>query len=265
METYRVVELSDDDLNEYLCCLKSWDQKFSSSRKDKWYQKKREKGLCVKLIKDCQNNVLAMIQYLPSYESFVIGDDTFLVLCLWVHGYDRGVGNVQARGLGTVLLSAAETEVMLKGARGLAAWGMTFEEWMPVSWYIGHGYQEVDRIGARVLVWKEFRENSSAPVFRRQLRYPKPVKDRVLVSLFNDGWCQDYNIACDLTASVVKDYGRELLFREYDTSDRAVMAFWGIDNAIFIDRELIIFGPDSIEKQLRGKIEERIKALKLGN
>lgn len=110
---------------------------------------------------------------------------------------------------------------------------MSFEEWMPASWYIKHGYTEVDRDGMKILVWKTF----------------------------NDGWCQDSNSESDLTRKIVKEYGDRVIYKEYDTSDRDILREWGIDNAILVDNEWLTFGPHSVEEKLRKLIQEKIKNL----
>jgi len=262
MNNYRVVDLSQNDMTAYLHCLKTWDNCFHSERKLKWYNKKAKRGLCVKVVKDDSDNVLGMIQYLPAEESFVEGKDIYLIQCIWIHGYEKGPGDVQGRGLGKLLLEAVEKDVKGKGAGGLAAWGMSFEGWMPVSWYIKQGYTEVDRDGMRVLVWKRFSCTVSKPKFIKPKKTPDVMKGKVLVSVFNDGWCQDPNIECDLTEKIVNEYGDEVVYKEYDTSDKEVLREWGIDNAILVDGEWLSFGPHSVDKQLRTLIKEKLKKIK---
>ncbi|MFW6281643.1 MAG: hypothetical protein ACOC1O_02460 [bacterium] len=261
MDKFRIKDLSDFEMDEYLCCLKTWDKSFYSDRKRKWYNKKVKRGLCVKVMKDDSNNVLGMVQYLPAEESFVEGEDIYLIQCIWVNGYEKGTGNVQGRGLGISLLSAVEKDVKSRGIGALAAWGMSFEEWMPVSWYIKQGYTEVDRDGMRVLVWKKFNTTVSAPQISKPKKLPETVKGKVLVLVFNDGWCQDSNIESDVTKKIVKDYGDKVVYKEYDTSDKEVLREWGIDNAILVDKEWLSFGPHSVEEQLRKLIEEKISDL----
>ncbi|MTI58576.1 MAG: GNAT family N-acetyltransferase [Firmicutes bacterium] len=263
MGKYKVVNLSENEMYEYLCCLKTWDEGFYSDRKRRWYNKKVRKGLCVKIIKDEKENVLGMVQYLPAEESFVEGEDVYLIQCIWIQGYDKGTGNVQKRGLGTLLLNAVEKDVKDKGANALIAWGMSFEEWMPASWYIKHGYTEIDRDGIRILVWKTFKDDVAKPKFIKRKKLPDTIKDKVLVNVFNDGWCQDLNIESDLTKKIVKEYGEKVVYKEYDTSDKKVLKEWGIDNAILVDKEWLTFGPYSVEEQLRELIEEKIKQLRL--
>ena len=261
LNKFNVVDLSDNEMNEYLCCLKTWDDSFYSERKRKWYNKKVKQGLCVKIIKDEKENVLGMAQYLPAKETFIEGENIFFIQCIWVHGYDKGFGNVQGRGLGTLLLKEVEKDVKRKGIGALAAWGMSFQEWMPVSWYIKHGYNEIDRDGMKILVWKKFNDTVVKPKFIKPKKLPDTIKGKVLVTVFNDGWCQDPNIEIDLTKKIVKEYGNKVIYKEYDTSDRDVLKEWGIDNAILVDNEWLTFGPYSVEDQLRELIEEKIKKL----
>lgn len=263
MDRYRVFDLSETDMNAYLCCLKTWDKCFYSDRKLNWYNKMKKRGLGVKIIKDKGNKVLGMVQYLPAEESFVEGKNIYLIQCIWVQGYERGPGNVQNKGLGKLLLEAVERDVKDKEVNGLAAWGMSFEEWMPVSWYVKQGFIEADRDEPRVLVWKEFKTDIPAPKFIRPKKLPERVEGKVLVSVFNDGWCQDLNIESDLTQRIVKEYAEKVVYKEYDTSDKDVIREWGIDNAIFVDDEWLFFGPDSVESKLRSLLEDKISRLQI--
>jgi GNAT superfamily N-acetyltransferase len=46
-----------------------------------------------------------------------------------VHGYKKGIGNYQKKGIGKALLQAAETDAKSLGLKGIAAWGITWPFW----------------------------------------------------------------------------------------------------------------------------------------
>ena len=57
--------------------------------------------------------------------SIIEGKDLYFIYCIWVHGYKKGVGNHQKKGIGKALLQAAEEDAESKGAKGIAAWGLS--------------------------------------------------------------------------------------------------------------------------------------------
>ena len=78
-----------------------------------------DKGLGVKLALNQEDKAIGMIQYLPVEHSYAEGKNLYAILCTWVHGYKKGVGNHQKKGIGTALLKAAEEDVRERGASGM--------------------------------------------------------------------------------------------------------------------------------------------------
>lgn len=264
MNPFEIVDLNENNFYHYLRCLKTWDKCFYSERKLNWYRVKKNKGLRVKLAVNRKNSIMGMIQYLPGEESFIRGDNIYLIQCIWVNGYDKGIGNVQNLGVGKNLVKEAEIDIFNKNSDDLAAWGMTFEEWMPVSWFKSLGYSEVERKGEKVLVWKKFNEKSAGPRFLTPLKKPKKTEGKVTATVFNDGWCQDLNIEADMVKTIVDDYGINVSYTEIDTSDKKVMHEWGIDNGIFIDDMRLLSGPSFTEKAVREHLEMLLVRLNNG-
>ena len=71
------------------------------------------------------------------------------------------MGKHQNKGIGKALLQAAEEDVVLKNADGLAAWGLSMPFWMKASWFKKQGYKKVDKNGMAVLVFKPFKEHQT--------------------------------------------------------------------------------------------------------
>ena len=57
------------------------------------------RGLGVKLAVDSDDRAVGMIQYVPIELSPAEGDHLFMILCIWVHGYAKGVGDLQGVGV----------------------------------------------------------------------------------------------------------------------------------------------------------------------
>lgn len=135
----KIIDLTKEHKQLYFECLEDWSHeiKEGSSRKANWYEKIKDKGLGVKLAKDDQDKIGGMIQYIPIEHSPAQGEDLYFISCIWVHGYKKGRGNFQKKGMGKALLKAAEEDVQNRGSKGLAAWGVS----MP--FFFGNHFQKM--------------------------------------------------------------------------------------------------------------------------
>jgi len=154
----KIVDLTDDRKELYFFCLEDWSEemKEAGDHKRAWYEKMKDQGLGVKLALDDTGEVGGMIQYAPIEHTFVEGQELHFIYCIWVHGYKKGRGNFQKRGMGKALLKAAESDAKEKGAKGMVAWGISLPFWMRASWFKKQGYTKVDKQGIQVLLWKPF-------------------------------------------------------------------------------------------------------------
>ena len=113
----KIIDLTEEHNQLYFECLEDWSDeiKEGSSHKACWYEKMKDKGLGVKLAKDNQDKIGGMIQYIPIEYSPAQGEDLYFISCIWVHGYNKGTGNFQKKGMGKALLKAAEEAVWRRG------------------------------------------------------------------------------------------------------------------------------------------------------
>ena len=107
-----IVDLTEELVPLYCVCLEDWSPELAEAgdHKRRWYERMKGKGLRVKLALDGRGEVGGMIHYAPIEETFVEGIDLYLVYCVWVHGYEKGRGNFQGKGMGRALLKAAEED-----------------------------------------------------------------------------------------------------------------------------------------------------------
>ena len=128
----QITDMTEKFKDKYLVCLEDWSDEMSEAgnHKELWYDKMKHKGLGVKIALIDEDQVCGMIQYLPVEHSNIAGEDIYFITCIWVHGYKEGVGNHQKKGMGKALLQAAEEDVRDKGAKGIAAWGITLPFWI---------------------------------------------------------------------------------------------------------------------------------------
>ena len=121
MSGIEIIDLPTEYERLYFVCLEDWSEemKEAGNHKELWYNEMKDKGLRVKLALDDNGEVGGMIQYIPIEHSFAQGSDLYFINCIWVHGYKKGRGNFQKKGLGKALLQAAENDVKFWDSSGL--------------------------------------------------------------------------------------------------------------------------------------------------
>jgi hypothetical protein len=249
-----IVDLGPDHRADYFACLEEYEPSVREGRrlKQRWYDKMSERGLRVKLAIDDANRVGGMIQYLPVEHTAIQGHDLYVVLCIWVHGHDRGRGNFQGRGMGKALLAAAELDARALGARGMVAWGLWLPIWMRASWFQKQGYESVDRRGLASLVWKPFSPLAVPPRWLEPKKLPVVEPGQLAVTAFVNGWCPGINATCERARRACEAAGNAVTFREIDTTDPEVRSEWGIVDALYFDdREVRSAPPPSYERLAR--------------
>ena len=254
-----IVDLDSTNEHAWSVCLKEWDRPPPDeqarterviTRRVEWCRRLPDRGLRVKLALTDDGTPGGMIQYLPIEYSHADGQDLYFVTCTWVHGYDEGPGNLQGKGMGKALLAAAEEDVPERGAKGLVAWGNTFPGWMPVAWLLKRGYEEADRDGPRVLVWKRFASDAVAPLWRVVRKVPEAIPGKVTVTAFVNPACAvDCNFYERVT-EVVAEIGGDVRFETIDTSLPEALAEWGVSNGLFVNG-----------RQITGGIEELVQVI----
>jgi GNAT superfamily N-acetyltransferase len=264
----RVVDLGPEHEASYFVCLEDWpgsELGGAGDHKARWYARMREQGLRVKLALDANGTVGGMIQYVPIDHAPALGRGLEFVLCIWVHGYDRGRGDFRGMGMGTALLAAAEADAKARGVKGMAAWGLALPFWMRASWFRRHGYRRADRRGLSVLVWKPLADDAEAPRWLPATgRRPEPVAGKVMVTGCVNGWCPAQNLAFERARRAAAPFGDLVECRRVDTTDRATMLAWGESDALFVDGERVRTGPPPSQAKLDAAVARRVRRLRAG-
>jgi GNAT superfamily N-acetyltransferase len=262
MAGVKTIDLTDQHLPSFLVCLEDWNPEAyeAGSRRRRWFDTMRDRGLGVKLAVDERGRVGGMIQYLPAEQSVIEGRDLYFVHCIWVHGYKEGRGDCRRQGLGRALVAAAEEDVRARGATGLAAWGLwPLPVWMKASWFTRYGFRRVDRVGLQALVWKPFAPDAAPPRWIRPRRPLDLVPGKVTVTAFVNGWCMGMNLAFERARRAAAELGERVAFVEIDTSEHAAVAEWGRSDAIFIDGKAVRTGPPPSYEKIRALVARAVE------
>ncbi len=257
----QVIDLTDEHKELYFLCLEDWSDEIREAGDHKacWYEKMKDKGLGVKLALDDRGEVGGMIQYVPVEYSPADGQDLYFISCTWVHGYKKGRGNFQKRGMGKALLCAAEEDVRQRGAKGIAAWGAALPFWMKASWYKKQGYRKADSLKGAVLLWKSFTDDAQPPKWIRPKQKPKAGSDKVLVTAFYNGVCPAQNMVLERAKRAASTFGEQVEFQEICTFDRQVFLEWGIFDGLFINGKALRTGPPPSYRKIHRAIEKQVK------
>jgi GNAT superfamily N-acetyltransferase len=261
----RIVDITEEHRPLYFVCLEDWAEelKEAGDHKKKWFERMRDRGLGVKLAVSDDGQVGGMIQYCPiEHSPGADGRGLHFVLCIWVHGHKQGRGNFQKQGMGKALLEAAERDAREKGAKGMAAWGMSIPVFMRASWFKRQGYKPADKLGLQVLLWKPFTPDAEPPRWLRSKKEPETEAGKVTVTGLLSGWCPAMNMTFERARRAAAELGDQVEFRAIDVFDRETGAVWGTADALFIDRKRVRTGPPPSYEKIRNKIAKRVKGLK---
>ena len=256
-------DLSEPFLDTYCHCLEDWSDeiKEAGDHKRLWYERMKDSGLRVKLaVVDGQ--AVGMIQYVPIELGYAEGRDLYSILCVWVHGHKKGVGDRQKRGLGTALLRAAEEDAESLGAKGMTAWGVTLPFFMRASWFKKHGYRKADKNGISALMWKPFAADAAPPRWIREKKRPAAGTEKPRVTAFVSGWCPAMAMVFERAKRAAAEFGDAVEFEGISTEDRAVFLDWGIADGLFVDGRPVRTGPPPSYKKIQRKIARRVKRAK---
>jgi len=255
-----IINLTEKHYKQYFCCLEDWsdEMKEAGDHKEVWFNKMKDKGLHVKIAVEGEI-ACGMIQYLSVEHSPIAGKDLYFVSCIWIHGYKKGIGNFQKKGIGKALLQEAEKDIKALNLNGLAVWGLSLPFWMKASWFKKQGYKKIDKNGMAVLLWKPFKEDVEPPRWIKEKKKPQKTKGKVTVTSFINGWCPAQNIVHERAKRASQEFGELVEFQVYQTSDREVFAEWGISDALFIDGKQVRTGPPPSFEKIQNKIRKRVK------
>lgn len=261
----KVIDLTENHESLYFVCLEDWsdEMKEAGDHKSNWYCKMKDKGLGVKLAVDDNGEVGGMIQYVPIEYSSAEGKDLYFIKCIWVHGYKKGRGNFQKKGMGKALLQAAEADAKARGAKAMVAWGMSLPFWMKAAWFKKQGYTKVDKSGMQELIWKPFADDAVPPKWVKQVKKPLAGMNpgKITVTAFINGYCPAQNAVLERAKRAAAELGDRVVFQQINTFDRDIFLEWGISDALYIEDKEVSAGPPLSYEKILKLLSKRVKGL----
>jgi hypothetical protein len=133
---------------------------------------------------------------------------------------------------------------------------------MKASWFKRQGYRKVDRQGMALLLWKPFTDDARPPRWYPSVKQrPELIPGKVTVTAFSNGYCLAQNLVYERAKRAAEELGDGVVFQEIDTSDRSMVARWGLSNAVLVDNREVQQGPPPSYEKIRRTIEKRLRRL----
>lgn len=162
------------------------------------------------------------------------GENLFFIPCLVAHS------NFSGHNIGKALIEAGENEAKKQEKDGIAVSAMDWDNWfMPAEYFIHLGFEVAQRKDIELLLWKKFNENALLPQFIEKNYSFKEIKNRVVIDLFYNTFCQTSAIEAERVRSVIKEFGNKLILNEYPADNRIICTRYGISRAIYINGRLL--------------------------
>lgn len=261
----RIQDLTEDYRSTYCICFEEWsdEMKEAGNHKSQWLDKMKENGLGAKIAVDDDGTAIGLIQYLPIEYSTAQGENLYFIDCIWVHGYKKGIGNQQGQGVGVRLLEAAEEDARARGAKGMAAWGLSIPVWMKASYFKKNGYKKVERDSMRTLLWKPFTDDALPPKWVNQKKTPRSNENpgKVTIYVFYDGRCPTQNIILERTKRAAALFEEKVVLKVINTFDREVYNEWGLSDGLYIEGKHMNQGPPLTYESICKAIKKRVSKL----
>ncbi len=223
----------------------------------RWLQEREPAGLRVKVA--WQDGARAGFLYLMPIEICPwgpLGSELLVMPCLFV------TEHAAKRGLGAMLIAAAEEETRAQNRKGLATVGYHHDFWfMPASYFESLGFTVADRKGDTSVLWKPLATGAEPPrLLSPDYRF-EPAEGKVAVDLFWNGFCQTCVVEAERVREVCAEFGKRVRLREYCADDRETLLRHQIPRGIFVNGKEIGWGYEAPKDGIHDAIEGALAAL----
>jgi len=191
-----------------------------------------------------------------------VGHDLSVIPCLVVSKAWKG------KGVGRALALAAMEEAQRQGKKGILTQAYFHDFWfMPASFFEKCGFSVVQSrelksegtegwSGREAILWKVFDPQVKVPrLLEPRYRFTR-IREKVVVDLFWNTFCQTSSIEAQRVREVVSEFGEGVLIHEYCSDDPAVLVRYEIPRGIFVNGREISWGYEAPREGIRKAIRE---------
>jgi GNAT superfamily N-acetyltransferase len=231
----RISDAAEDTLWYVACCgrvIEGPDEEQAAHLHEDWMRMMlTRRGMHAKIALD-DDKPIGFLFLLPSERTawYISGEGLFTIQCMNVEDDYTGLG------VGERLLAAAE-ETARAHAKGMAVIAYDPSDWfMPARFFQGQGYQEVERRGTSVLMFKAFDESAPVPSFvPREYRPPRLIPGKVIVEAFWSPQCLTTALELIHVREVCAEFGDDVILHELNASMPGMRERFGIPRTLFIN------------------------------
>jgi GNAT superfamily N-acetyltransferase len=181
------------------------------------------------------------IEYAPRP---VKGEQLIFVDCMFVEPKHRW------HGAGEALLTACEEKARAQaGLHGLAVVAYPDSLYMPAGFFAEQGFVTVAEDNGAWLMLKAW-QDVTPPKFMPRQYVPVTRADKTTVDVFWNGQCPFWVKSHECLLHVARELGDQVVVRDINTDDRAVMEQYGIATGVFIDGQCAFMYPPT-ETEIR--------------
>jgi hypothetical protein len=167
------------------------------------------------------------------------------------------------KGIGRMLIKAAEEETINQGYKGIATVGYFWDFWfMPAKYFLKLGFKVAEKRDQEAILWKQFDINAKKPHFRQQSYNFNPKEGKVVIDLFWNRFCLTSDVEAQRVREVASGYGEDVILNEYSAVDRKILQQYGIERGIYVNGKPMELGSEVEKSKLREVIDNAINKLK---
>ncbi len=230
------------------------EYEMSAQRRIPWLRSMEKLGLRVKIA--LVDNIHAGFIHIMPIEISpwpVQGKDLMVFPCLVSHS------RFSQRGIGKLLIKAAEEETRKQNLKGLATIAFFWDFWyMPAKYFVGLGFQIADKRGEEAILWKKLDQTAKPPQFRKEKYIFKPIKGKVIIDLFWNTFCQTSDVEAQRVREVVAEFGNKIVLNEFSADDPEILLRFGISRKIFINGKMVKLNGEIEKDKLRHEIKNAL-------
>jgi len=231
----------------------------SAPRRISWLRSMEKFGLRVKVaLLDGNHAGFLYIMPIEINPWQIEGKDLMVFPCLVAHS------KFAQRGIGKLLIEAAEKETINQGRKGIATIGYFWDFWfMPAKYFLKLGFKLAVQRGEEAVLWKQYDQTAEPPTFRKENYKFKPIKGKIIIDLFWSTFCLTSDVEAQRVREVVSEYGDDVILNEYPADNKEILQKYGITRMIYVNGNIIELGSEIEKEVLRNEIENaRIKIKK---
>ena len=231
----RITDVTEETLGYVACCAQvkeSAEEEQAVKLHEDWLRKTLTRsGMWTKIALDGATPI-GFLFLIPIQRTswYIEGEGLSTIQCMNVEKEYRG------RGIGEQLVAAAE-ESARRHTDGIAVIAYDPSPWfMPASFFRDRDYQEIERRGSSVLMFKPFAEDVRAPRFvDRQYRPPRLIPGKVIVEAFWSPQCLTTALDIVHVRQVCAEFGEDAILRELNAGMPGMRERFGIPRTLFIN------------------------------